>query len=68
MISYPAGIIGLCLKADHFGKLLFTVLYQPQARPTFYQRHFGLMPGLLWSILLVLLAAGVGHKVRSKTL
>ncbi|MCQ8102738.1 apolipoprotein N-acyltransferase [Methylomonas sp. SURF-2] len=46
---------------------VYRVPYRAQPRTTFYQRHFGLMPGLLWSALAVLLAIGV-RKKRGKTL
>ena len=37
----------------------YHVPYQTQPQTTFYQRHFGLMPGLLWSALLLLLGIGI---------
>jgi apolipoprotein N-acyltransferase len=47
---------------------VYRIVYRTQPQTTFYQRHFGLMPGLLWSALVVLLATGVGRKIHSKTL
>jgi apolipoprotein N-acyltransferase len=47
---------------------IYRVGYRTQPQTTFYQRHFGLMPGLLWSALVVLLATGAGRKFRGKTL
>lgn len=46
----------------------YHIPYRTQPQATFYQRHFGLMTGLLWSALVVLLATGVVYKIRSKSL
>jgi apolipoprotein N-acyltransferase len=40
----------------------YHVPYQTQPQATFYQRHFSLMPGLLWSALLILLGIGIAKK------
>jgi apolipoprotein N-acyltransferase len=44
----------------------FTIPYRTQPQASFYQRHFDLMPGLLWSALVALLAMGIVQKIRSK--
>ncbi len=41
---------------------LYHIPYQTQPQTTFYQRHFSLMPVLLWGALAVLLAIGIGQK------
>lgn len=46
---------------------VYRIAYRTQPQATFYQRHFGLMPGLLWTALAVLLAAGAGRKIRGKS-
>ncbi len=43
----------------------YSIPYLTQPRATFYQRHFGLMPGLLWSALIALLAMGLVQKYRN---
>jgi apolipoprotein N-acyltransferase len=47
---------------------VYRISYQTKPQTTFYQRHFGLMPGLLWTALATLLAVGIGQKTRGKTL
>lgn len=47
----------------------YRIPYQTQPQATFYQRHFGMMPGLLWSVLAALFTTGVCQKImRSKSL
>ncbi|MDD4915422.1 MAG: apolipoprotein N-acyltransferase [Methylococcales bacterium] len=45
----------------------YHIRYLIHPQPTFYQRHFGLMPALLWSALAVLLGIGASQKIRGKT-
>ena len=45
---------------------VYHVAYQTQPQPTFYQRHFDLMPMLLWLGLLILLGVGVGQRFKVK--
>ncbi|MGY6276370.1 apolipoprotein N-acyltransferase [Methylomonas sp. MgM2] len=47
---------------------IYEVDYQANPQATFYQRHFSLMPGLLWAALLALLITGSAQKVRNKSL
>ncbi|QPK65344.1 apolipoprotein N-acyltransferase [Methylomonas sp. LL1] len=44
----------------------YRVAYQTQPQATFYQRHIGLMPGLLWLGLLGLLVTAAAQKFRGK--
>lgn len=44
----------------------YRVAYRAQPPSTFYQRHFDLMPGLLWGGLLGLLAVGLRQTMRCK--
>lgn len=46
----------------------YEVLYRNQPHATFYQRYFGLMPGLLWGALLILFAVGIAQKARNNSL
>ncbi|WP_446808198.1 apolipoprotein N-acyltransferase [Methylomonas sp. 2BW1-5-20] len=46
---------------------VYQISYQTKPQTTFYQRHFGLMPGLLWTALAALLVVGIGQKTRGKT-
>ncbi|MDD1621994.1 MAG: apolipoprotein N-acyltransferase [Methylococcaceae bacterium] len=46
----------------------YRIPYQTKPQTTFYQRHFGLMQGLLWSALVILLVTGVGLTIRRKSL
>ena len=47
---------------------VYKVAYQTHPQTTFYQRHFRLMPGLLWSVLVVLLIMGLVRRTQSKSL
>ena len=40
----------------------YTIPYLKQPQPTLYQQYFALMPGLLWSGLIVLLGMGIRQK------
>jgi len=42
----------------------YQIAFRSQPQSTFYQRHFYLMPGLLWSALVSLLSIGVAQKLR----
>ncbi len=44
----------------------YRVGYRTQPQATFYQRHFDLMPGLLWTAWAALIAIGVVQKARAK--
>ena len=44
----------------------YHIFYKTQPQPTFYQRHFDLMPGLLWTALTGLLAIGLWQKLCRK--
>lgn len=46
---------------------LYRVPFIKRPAPTFYQRHFWLMPGMLWAGLIGLLAIGVVLKKRGTT-
>ncbi len=45
---------------------IYAIPYQTKPQATFYQRHFDLMPGLLWSALVALLGVGLVGKFRGK--
>lgn len=45
----------------------YHIAYQTQPQATFYQRHIGLMPGLLWLGLVILVTVGLAKKFRSKS-
>ena len=45
---------------------VYNIPYRTQPQATFYQQHFGLLPGLLWSALLLLLTIGFVQKFQSK--
>jgi apolipoprotein N-acyltransferase len=42
----------------------YRIAYQTQPQATFYQRHFGLMPILLWAGLGFLFCVGIGRKLH----
>ena len=45
----------------------YRIPYLIQPQETFYQLHYAMMPGLLWSVLAILLGIGVIQKIRGKS-